>query len=211
MNNSKLNVVLHRDGDTSPVTLDQDKCLIRTVRDSEKIDCCAIFNGPYGTALRSYTDNVLVNGEPTAARWLNVGDQIQLPCSTRIEVKAATAFRPAMPLTSLEPQVVEANEQAVEMPAVEMPVADNASVPESVLSNLKAVETILAPDVQEQGSFANASEVPVVPVVKAPIVAVEEEVFHSPLSQDAPSQEAPAVPVESTAEHEVTSGELESI
>lgn len=123
MNNSKLNVVLHRDGDYEPVTLDQDKCLIRTVHDNIKIDCCAIFNGPYGTALRSYTDNVLVNGEPSAARWLSAGDQIQLPCSTRIEVKAVTIVRP-QPLS---------------------PVADELSVPESGLDRLGAVESMLAP------------------------------------------------------------------
>ena len=87
-------MILHRAGNESPITIDQDKCLIRTVYENERIDCCAIFNGPNGTALRSYTDNVLVNGEPTAAQWLNDGDQIQLPCSTRIEVKSVTRLRP---------------------------------------------------------------------------------------------------------------------
>ena len=121
MNDSKLNVVLYRDGDQSPVTIDQDKCLIRTVKDNQQVDCCAIFNGPCGTALRSYTDNVLVNGEPTVARWLNVGDQIQLPCLTRLEVKASTLLKPVLSLPPVE---------AVGAPAPKAEVL-NAEAPEA--------------------------------------------------------------------------------
>ena len=94
MNDSKLNVVLYRVGDQRPVTISHDKCLIRTVHDNQQIDCCAIYNGPNGTALRTYSNNVLVNGESTAVRWLSAGDQIQLPCSAKIEVRQATLLRP---------------------------------------------------------------------------------------------------------------------
>ncbi len=97
MNDSNLKVILQRAGDHSPVTINQDKCLIRTIHNDQHIDCCAIFNGPNGTALRSYTEDVLVNGEPVSAQWLNAGDQIQLPCSTCIEVKTATKQRPVFP------------------------------------------------------------------------------------------------------------------
>jgi hypothetical protein len=88
MNPSHPKVILQRAGDPSPLAINHDKCLIRTVHNDRRIDCCAIFNGPHGAAIRSYTANVLVNGEPTSVKWLSVGDQIQLPCSTQIEVKA---------------------------------------------------------------------------------------------------------------------------
>ena len=223
MNNSKLNVVLHRDGDRESVTLDQDKCLIRTVKGDHKIDCCAIFNGPYGTALRSYTDSVLVNGEPTVARWLSAGDEIQLPCSTRIEVKAATRVRTTMS-QSTNSQSTNPVANPAAKPATS-PVANQRSVSENVASSLDSVEAILAPELQ-------APVVPVAPVAPVPAAntkstpvkadeAEQEERFHSPFSADLPEvaaskpvpqsvvapEEKPAAPVAD----EPAANDLESI
>ena len=94
MNDNKSKVILQRIGDPAPVTIDQDKCVIRTRKENRLVDCCAIFNGPNGTALRSYSDDVLVNGAPAIASWLNSGDEIQLPCSTKLAVKSASQYRP---------------------------------------------------------------------------------------------------------------------
>ena len=223
MNNSKLNVVLHRDGDRESVTLDQDKCLIRTVKGDHKIDCCAIFNGPYGTALRSYTDSVLVNGEPTVARWLIAGDEIQLPCSTRIEVRAATRVRTTMS-QSTNSQSTNPVANPAAKPATS-PVANQRSVSENVASSLDSVEAILAPELQ-------APVVPVAPVAPVPAAntkstpvkadeAEQEERFHSPFSADLPEvaaskpvpqsvvapEEKPAAPVAD----EPAANDLESI
>ena len=228
MNNSKLNVVLHRDGDRESVTLDQDKCLIRTVKGDHKIDCCAIFNGPYGTALRSYTDSVLVNGEPTVARWLSAGDEIQLPCSTRIEVRAATRVRTTMSQSTNSQSTNSQSTNPVANPAAKpatSPVANQRSVSENVASSLDSVEAILAPELQ-------APVVPVAPVAPVPAAntkstpvkadeAEQEERFHSPFSADLPEvaaskpvpqsvvapEEKPAAPVAD----EPAANDLESI
>lgn len=96
MNNSNFNVVLQHVGGESPITLGYEKCLIRTVLENQRVDCCAIFNGPNGTAIRSYRSGVLVNGEPTSVRQLSTGDVIELPCETKIEVQQATQIRPAI-------------------------------------------------------------------------------------------------------------------
>ena len=182
MSDSKLNVVLHRDGDQSPVSIDQDKCLIRTIHDNQKIDCCAIFNGPCGTALRSYTDNVLVNGEPTAARWLNAGDQIQLPCSTRIEVKAATRLKTAL----LKPTVK----------APEVTAASEVEVLETETSAPEASVAVAEPPVQ-------VAEAPVAPAVEE----TQVETFHSPFSDDLPEIEAQSVASEPVADADAPNAE----
>jgi hypothetical protein len=96
MNNSSFNVVLQRVGDEAPITLGDEKCLIRTVLGDQRVDCCAIINGPNGTAIRSYRSGVLVNGEPTSVRQLSTGDVIELPCETKIEVQQATQIRPVI-------------------------------------------------------------------------------------------------------------------
>ena len=94
MSNSNNQVVLHRHGDRDPVSIGTSKCLIRSMIDNQQIDCCAIFSGRSGTAIRSYVSDVLVNGTPASVRSLSVGDEIELPCKTKFEVCASTEIQP---------------------------------------------------------------------------------------------------------------------
>lgn len=217
MSDSKLSVVLHRDGEHSPVTISHDKCLIRTVQGDQKTDCCAIFNGPYGTALRSYTENVLVNGEPTSARWLVVGDQIQLPCLSRIEVKAATKLRPSLPAPRRTAAEIDQQLAAISR-AVDSTVqsADIAEVEERLLAPM--VPDPVMPTVEVLDNVSVDSE----PATVAADVC--EETFHSPFSEDLPAMEPiattseampiatdqTAAPVEATTQSEVDVEQVEA-
>ena len=93
MSNSNNQVVLHRYGDSRPVVIGTSKCLIRSMIDSEQVDCCAIFSGPSGTVIRSYVSDVLVNGTPASVRSLSVGDEIELPCKNKFEVHASVEMQ----------------------------------------------------------------------------------------------------------------------
>ena len=87
-------LVLHRVGDENEsLKIINDKCLLRSRLQGQLVDSCAIFVGPYGSALRSYCENVRVNGEVATARWIRVGDQIKLPCNTTLEVRSAPHVR----------------------------------------------------------------------------------------------------------------------
>ena len=108
-------LILHRVGDENGTfTVINEKCLLRSRLDGRMVDSCAIFVGPQGTALRSYAENVRVNGEVATAQWLNVGDQIKLPCDTTLEVRSATkcdvACTSALTTFEFEPSVDAVNE-----------------------------------------------------------------------------------------------------
>ena len=45
---------------------------------------CAIFRGPNGTAVKSYTDDVSVNGVSSTVHWLREGDRIEFPNSLAV-------------------------------------------------------------------------------------------------------------------------------
>lgn len=95
MNEQTSELVLRLPGENGKtIRIEDEKCLLRSVQANKMTDCCAIYNGSHGTALRSYSDHVLVNGEAASARWLNAGDRIELPGSMLVEVEAATQLRP---------------------------------------------------------------------------------------------------------------------
>ena len=109
MSDQKLNLVLHQQGKPSPVSIADDKCLIRSNHGNQAIECCAIYSGPNGTVLRSYADGVLVNGSPVSLRILSPGDEIQLPCETKIDVVAVTKIRPV--ISARQRSLAEVDEQ----------------------------------------------------------------------------------------------------
>ncbi len=214
MNHFHPKVILQRAGDASPLAINHDKCLIRTVHNEQHIDCCAIFNGPHGTALRSYTAKVLVNGEPTSVKWLSVGDQIQLPCSTQIEVKAVTTqpigfdrnpnfVAPKMlhsknssvdssVVPQQDPMQVEPKEEVFFSPLSPNPEAvetsDSQDAKPNLDSELEELESIFARlGVTSVGSIATPSSATPSSPVEKPAVAAE-------LTADA--SEAPPMPAE---------------
>jgi hypothetical protein len=52
----------------------------------------AIYRGPAGATLQAYGDEVLVNGKSISSHWLTVGDQIQFPNQTILEVSQLGQF-----------------------------------------------------------------------------------------------------------------------
>ncbi|QEG24559.1 ribonuclease E domain-containing protein [Mariniblastus fucicola] len=221
MNDSKLKVVLHRLGDPSPITIRDDKCLIRTVYNDQKIDCCAIYNGPNGTALRSCVDSILVNGEPTAAKWLNAGDQIELPCASRIEVKEANLLRPVMPIRSRSAAEIDQQlaalgrepdsqvSQNTEATAAEaIPVSADESLPGPISTgisdnDISKTSAMVQPEIAQTET---ATPVPTLPSQPASVLA-------PPVSTPGPQSESEEVPVaaSSAVEDNSQTSELESI
>ena len=96
MRNPNNVLALQQHGESETIVVRESKCLIRTTVDDQQVDCCAIFNGSNGTAIRSYVSDVLVNGSPATVRSLATGDEIELPCRTKLTVQAAPEIRPSI-------------------------------------------------------------------------------------------------------------------
>ncbi len=75
-----------RDGELIPVST--PKCYLGMDESNENGEQpqCAIFRGPKGAAVKSYADDVLVNGIASTVHWLKEGDRIDFPNSISIEV-----------------------------------------------------------------------------------------------------------------------------
>lgn len=78
----------HRDGELIPVKT--KKCFLGFEESSDQgvveKPKCAIFRGPNGTAVKSYADDVSVNGVASTVHWLKEGDRIEFPNSMTVEV-----------------------------------------------------------------------------------------------------------------------------
>lgn len=78
---------------------------------------CAIIRGSHGTAVRSFGDQVLINGAPTSAHWLKTGDRIEISNSFSaiveqlgtIESEIST-FRQLEAISHASPQADETQE-----------------------------------------------------------------------------------------------------
>ena len=70
------------------IAVKTEKCFLDLERNSpqDKLPQIAVFRGPAGATLQTYGDEVLVNGESKSSHWLTVGDQIQFPDQTILEV-----------------------------------------------------------------------------------------------------------------------------
>ena len=72
-----------RDGES--ISVKTSKCFLSSDDGDEQIQC-AIFRGPNGAAVRSYGDNLSVNGVAATVHWLKEGDQIKFADSMTFEV-----------------------------------------------------------------------------------------------------------------------------
>ncbi|MEM7783831.1 MAG: hypothetical protein AAF623_10790, partial [Planctomycetota bacterium] len=93
--NSTQNMILqlsggNRDGET--ILVDTPNCYVGTVHDSVPTPQCAIFRGPKGASIRSYSDAIRVNGFPASVHWLKNGDKIELSQEVSVEVKELGDF-----------------------------------------------------------------------------------------------------------------------
>ena len=76
-----------REGEFIPVTT--QKCFLGFEQAPDEFGqapCCAIFRGPHGAVVRSYADEITINGTSATAHWLAEGDQIELTTQVSIEV-----------------------------------------------------------------------------------------------------------------------------
>ena len=105
----------HRDGEL--VQIRTEKCFLGMNNENTGHPQCAIFRGPLGATLRSYSDDILINGQSKTVHWLAEGDQIQFPNSMTVEIHQLG--------TCTTKQVIK----------VESCEEGNTNVPESQLSN----------------------------------------------------------------------------
>ena len=102
------------DGQLIPVKT--QKCFLGADESTDGKPKCAIFRGPQGATLRSFADDVLVNGEPKTVHWLAEGDRIEFSNSTSAEIRqlgclsAETESAEAEPTSTSETKPLKAAE-----------------------------------------------------------------------------------------------------
>jgi hypothetical protein len=74
------------------IQVNTQKCYLGTTNKQTSKPTCAIFRGPDGVAVRTYSDDVRVNGEAVSVHWLKEGDRIELPNSISAEVTQLGQF-----------------------------------------------------------------------------------------------------------------------
>lgn len=132
---------------------------------------CAIIRGSHGTAVRSFGDQVLINGVPTSAHWLKAGDRIELSKSFSavveqlgtIESEIAT-LRQLETISHASPQTDETQETQLQKTpenhgdAKMLPADDEFAVFEQSFGrNTPSLDSILDVDSGEAQSFSPAS------------------------------------------------------
>lgn len=90
-----------RDGEQ--ISVSTPKCFLESgsVESGESLRC-AIFRGPQGAAVRSYSNAILVNGAPESVHWLAEGDRIEFPNSVTIQIKQLGWIADEQAVTELE-------------------------------------------------------------------------------------------------------------
>ena len=186
------------------------------------VDCCAIFNGPHGTALRSYSNEVLVNGEPASAQWLQSGDEIQLPCSTKLAVRATSQYRPFEVKSSVA--VAEPTTVPVEVKSERLNAIFGGDDKEEEVFHSPFSDDLS--NTEEQSTFPAAVESPLSdePADATPQPSLESRmsaIFDAPIGNQTSEQtEESNIPVENTVEDSASaeptpevaqSNELESV
>ena len=97
-----------RDGEAIPVST--RKCFLgmessdQTISDNPQ---CVIFRGSRGAVVRSYSDEILFNGEASSVHWLSQGDQIKFPNSLTVKIEQLGSINDGTETSNSKPLFTE--------------------------------------------------------------------------------------------------------